>query len=165
MLSKLVSIDNFFKNPQKIVDMAQTLDYERSEVHPGKRSINLFTSHNPQHVEFAKYFAKRIADEVFFGINKFMIDIRFHKNDIYDNDKANVGWIHNDPVSFAGIVYLNKEISDFNLGTSTFLKNKKERKALKKSKGVYKADTIRLQHLQTFCMPPQLLNILLQLTL
>ena len=56
-----------------------------------------------------------------------MIDIRFHKNDIYDNDKANVGWIHNDPVSFAGIVYLNQEISDFNLGTSTFLKNKKER--------------------------------------
>ena len=127
MLSKLVSIDNFFKNPQKIVDMAQTLDYERSEVHPGKRSINLFTSQDPQHVEFAKYFAKRIADEVFFGINKFMIDIRFHKNDIYDNDKANVGWIHNDPVSFAGIVYLNEEISDFNLGTSTFLKNKKER--------------------------------------
>lgn len=113
-------VDNFFKNPQAVIDLGNSLEYYNNEAWPGLRTINLLEINNPLVVEFAKYFAKKIADEVFYGIKQFKIDIRFHKNEVYDVDEANYGWIHNDEIDFAGLVYLNKEESNMNTGTSIF---------------------------------------------
>jgi hypothetical protein len=72
---------------------------------------------------FAKFFAQRIKFDVFPGLQTFMLDIRFHVNETYDNSEANVGWIHADPSDLAGIVYLNPTEQSFFTGTSIFLKN------------------------------------------
>jgi len=111
--------DNFLVNPDKVVDLAGTLEFIPSEVHPGKRTENLFQI-NDTCREFATYFAKRIADDVFPGMYNMLIDIRFHMNDVYDDDICNKGWIHNDPASVAGVLYLNKDTRDIDTGTSMF---------------------------------------------
>ena len=112
--------DDFFINPWKVMHLGDTLEFKNDENWPGKRTINLFKTGDKDCIDFAKYFAKRIADEIFYGLSKFEIDIRFHKNDIYDVDEANYGWIHNDGVNFAGLVYLNQEQSNMDTGTSIF---------------------------------------------
>lgn len=119
-------IDNFFSNLQSIIDLGNSLDYYNDEAWPGLRTHNLLQINNSLAVEFAKFFAKKIADEVFYGLSKFEIDIRFHKNDIYDIDEANSGWIHNDNIDFAGLVYLNEEDPNMSTGTSIFDKTLSE---------------------------------------
>lgn len=113
-------IDNFFNNIQPIIDLGNSLEYHNNEAWPGLRTDNLLQINNPLAVEFAKFFAKNIADKVFYGLSKFEIDVRFHKNDLYDVDEANSGWIHNDDIDFAGLVYLNKEEPNMSTGTSIF---------------------------------------------
>lgn len=113
-------IDNFFDNPNAVIQLGKSLDYFNDVAWPGLRTKNLFQIDNEQAVEFAKFFAKKIADEVFYGLSKFQIDIRFHKNEIYDTEEANYGWIHNDEIDFAGLVYLNLEETSMYTGTSIF---------------------------------------------
>lgn len=113
-------IDNFFDNIQPIIELGNSLEYSNNESWPGLRTDNLLQANNSSAVEFAKFFAKNIADKVFYGLSKFEIDIRFHKNDLYDVDEANKGWIHNDDIDFAGLVYLNDEEPNMSTGTSIF---------------------------------------------
>jgi len=117
--------DNFFTNPYKIANIGNSLEYFHDETWPGVRTQNLFQSNNNELIEFAKYFTIRIAHDVLYGLNKFEIDIRFHKNDIYNVDEANFGWIHNDSAEIAGLVYLNQEPPSMLTGTSIFDKNNK----------------------------------------
>ena len=113
-------IDNFFINPRSVIELGESLEYSNDATWPGLRTKNLLQIDNEQAVEFAKFFAKKIADEVFYGLSKFQIDIRFHKNEVYDVDEANCGWIHNDEIDFAGLVYLNIEEPNMHTGTSIF---------------------------------------------
>lgn len=112
--------DNFFKNPMRVMQLGQSLNYYNDETWPGQRTDNLLHTENLEAIEFAKFFAKEIATTVFYGLSRFEIDIRFHKNDIYNNNEANFGWIHNDEIDFAGLVYLNMEQPNMNTGTSIF---------------------------------------------
>lgn len=113
-------IDNFFNDIQPIIDLGNSLEYHNNEAWPGLRTDNLLQINNTLAVEFAKFFAKNIADKVFYGLSKFEIDVRFHKNDLYNVDEANCGWIHNDDIDFAGLVYLNDEEPNMSTGTSIF---------------------------------------------
>ena len=112
--------DNFFINPDKVIDLGQQLSYNNHTSYPGKRSDNLFTIQDPNVHEFAKFFTKKIADTVLYGLEKFEIDIRFHYNDVYNNTEANYGWIHNDSVEYAGLVYLSNIPTSMNHGTSIY---------------------------------------------
>jgi|TARA_B110000971_G_C20007600_1_gene499934 hypothetical protein len=112
--------DTFFKNPGKIIELGDSLEFYNDEQWPGRRTRNLLEINNTVAIEFAKFFAKQIADKVFYGLSGFEIDIRFHKNDIYDHTEANNGWIHNDEIDFAGLVYLNIEDPSMHTGTSIF---------------------------------------------
>tara|TARA_E500000178_G_C17038341_1_gene764838 strand:- start:11109 stop:11786 length:678 start_codon:yes stop_codon:yes gene_type:complete len=114
--------DSFFANPFAVMQLADRLDYSNNQAYPGQRTENLFASQDKEVIEFGKHFAKRIADEIFYGLKKFEIDIRFHKNDVYDVEEANIGWIHNDDSNLAGLVYLNPEPSSMITGTSIFEK-------------------------------------------
>jgi hypothetical protein len=122
LAGSIICKNSFFNNPNKVLELAKRQTYEKSERYPGKRTINLLESFDPETKEFAVFFAKKIAREVFPGISKFVIHISFHINDLYSDDEANVGWIHNDDVTLAGLVYLNPNETSFNSGTSIFLK-------------------------------------------
>ena len=115
--------NNFFNNPEKVLELAKKLTYERSERYPGKRTINLLESTDTEAKNFAMFFARKIMKDVFPGISRFVTHISFHINDVYDNDTANTGWIHNDNVRLAGLVYLNPEERNFDTGTSIFIKH------------------------------------------
>jgi hypothetical protein len=119
--SKSVHVfDNFFKNPTKVMELGDRLIFESSEIWPGRRTKNLLEINDSDVVEFAKFFAKKLADEVFYGIKTFQLDLRFHKYDIYDVKEANCGWIHNDETNLAGLVYLNPAYASMKTGTSIF---------------------------------------------
>jgi len=119
----VVCKNNFFNNPDKILTLAQQQEYTKSDRYPGKRTINLLESTDTVTRDFAIFFAKKIALEVFPGICRFVTHISFHINEVYDDEFANSGWIHNDDVRLAGLVYLNPNESNFDSGTSIFLKH------------------------------------------
>ena len=118
----VVCKNEFFNNPDKVLELSKKQTYEKSERYPGKRTINLLESTDTETNNFAVFFAKKIAREVFPGISQFVIHISFHINELYDDADANVGWIHNDDVTLAGLVYLNPNEINFDSGTSIFLK-------------------------------------------
>ena len=122
----VVCKNEFFNNPDKVLELSKKQTYEKSERYPGKRTINLLESTDSETKEFAVFFAKKIAREVFPGISQFVIHISFHINELYSDDEANIGWIHNDDVTLAGLVYLNSNETNFNSGTSIFLKKDSE---------------------------------------
>lgn len=118
----LISKDNFFNNPDKVVELAQKQTYARAINFPGRRTNNLLESEDFATREFGVFFAKKLAREILCGINQFVIHISFHINDTFDDEDANQGWIHSDDVTLAGLVYLNKTENNFLNGTSMFNK-------------------------------------------
>ena len=122
LVGVIVCKNNFFNNPNKVSALAQRQEYTKSDRYPGKRTINLLESTDEETKNFAVFFAKKIAREVFPGISQFVIHISFHINEQYDDADANIGWIHNDDVTLAGLVYLNSNETNFDSGTSIFLK-------------------------------------------
>lgn len=122
----LICRDNFFNSPDKIVDLSHKQEYFRTIAFPGVRTENLLNSQDEETRNFALFFANKIKAEVFPGIHKFIIDIRFHINETYSIEEANVGWIHSDPSDLAGLVYLNRDEKNFFSGTSMFLKKTDE---------------------------------------
>lgn len=122
----LFSKDNFFRNPDKVAALAESQKYTKSAEYPGYRTSNLLESTDPVAKNFGLYFAQRLSKDVFPGIGKFLLDIRFHKNETYSEVEANYGWIHSDESEIAGLVYLNKHESNFDNGTSIFLKTSTE---------------------------------------
>lgn len=126
LAGSVVCKNNFFNNPDKVLALSKKQIYEKTERFPGRRTINLLESTDPDTKEFAVFFAKKIAREVFPRISEFVIHISFHMNELYPDDEANIGWIHNDDVTLAGLVYLNPKETNFSSGTSIFLKKQAE---------------------------------------
>jgi len=116
----MICKDNFFTNPDKVYELTKKQCYEKSPMYPGRRTQNLLECNDTETKNFALFFAKKLAQEIFPGISKFLIDIRFHINDDFKNDLLNSGWIHSDETNLAGIVYLNKTVNNFENGTSIF---------------------------------------------
>jgi hypothetical protein len=114
--------NDFFKNPYKVLELFNKQKFSRSPLYPGIRTENLFKINDKETQDFAIYFANRIKADVFPGIQKFMIDIRLHINDVYEDCDANQGWIHSDEANLAGIVYLTPGEINFSNGTSIFNK-------------------------------------------
>jgi hypothetical protein len=122
----VITKNNFFSNPEKVISLFNHQKFYSAENYPGKRTENLLESKNEEVRQFALYFAEKLAKEIFIGICRFMIDIRFHINSVYENDQVNQGWIHADDTDLAGVIYLTPDEIDFDSGTSIFLKNTQE---------------------------------------
>ena len=45
MIWPTLCVDNFFDEPNKVIELSKSLDYESSNVYPGKRSIDLHIHH------------------------------------------------------------------------------------------------------------------------
>jgi hypothetical protein len=113
MLWPFLSIDNFFNDPDEIVEYAKNLEYKQ-HVYPGGRSDCLST----------------IDPDFYVWINKKILTL------LYPNDKEKLyfkaathfqkvspgleydGWVHSDKAEFTCIIYLSKQNS---CGTSMFV--------------------------------------------
>ena len=107
--------DNFFKEPNKILDFSKTLSFEKSNYGNGYRTENL---HNLDKSLF-NYINLKIINNIYPSIGnvEFNASTHFEKNiiDICD------GWVHQDSNLITAIVYLNKEGT---YGTSIYQKKK-----------------------------------------
>ena len=124
-----VIVDDFFEDPDSIVEIASSLTYKPQEegVWPGVRSNLLSDSEDVKILRLFHYMGNRIFDlfgnkPKHWGVYTMFQKIQpFSKNKW---DKLNRGWVHYDgqdssPVKFAGIVYLNKN-ADRDTGTSVY---------------------------------------------
>ena len=109
-------IDNFFEDPDKVVDYANTLEYQQSVggKWPGKRSDNL----NRLNSELFQYTCNKIYGMFWpHGVQQCKTDIAFQYIEPYSFD--NQGWIHKDSSQFGGIIYLTKN-PEIGTGTSLY---------------------------------------------
>jgi hypothetical protein len=118
----IVCKNDFFKNPDKVLPLFDSQAYNKSVAFPGMRTDNLLESTDSNTKNFALLVAQKICDEVFPGIHKLMIDVRFHINQVYTDQETNHGWIHNDESELAGVVYMSKDEKSLDTGTSMFTK-------------------------------------------
>lgn len=122
MIYPVTIIDNFFSNPDAIVEMASGLEYLKTEDGrwPGKRTRPLHVINNSFH-----QFLSRKLISIFYDRlpNYFEMDETFQLIDPLAEDKwskENRGWIHTDaPSILGGIVYLTKD-PDPDTGTSIY---------------------------------------------
>ena len=121
----VLSIPNFFKEPDQIRDWALSLDYTPSKTGdwPGVRSkalheiddewANTFFSKI-----FSAYYNFHLGDDV-----RFNVQAHFQKLTPHENQKCNQGWTHMDNNTvLAGLVYLTPNASK-DAGTSLFTLN------------------------------------------
>jgi len=108
-------VDNFFKHPDEIVNLANTLDYkpEPKGMWPGKRSPELhLVAPAFKNIVCTKYLKLHLADKMIGS----RCDAYFQKIDA----KSGYGWVHNDtPLLHTTLIYLNKD-SNLNSGTSIY---------------------------------------------
>lgn len=125
MIPTVIS-DNFFPNPDKIVDFALSQEYfpDDSGRSPGKRTHQLYKLDS----DLFEYTINKILEVVSLEHSDcWEFDCGFQLIEPYTKDKydpKNKGWVHNDkPTLFGGIVYLNKNPEE-DTGTSIYdLKN------------------------------------------
>lgn len=122
----LIVKDDFFNNPNSVYELSLKQEYSKSEIYPGLRTENLLDSTDSDTRNFALFCAQRIKFDVFAELTSFMLDIRFHINEPFDDAAANTGWIHADPSDLAGLVYLTPNEESFDHGTSIFIKKSEE---------------------------------------
>tara|TARA_B100000287_G_scaffold34538_1_gene31889 strand:+ start:232 stop:864 length:633 start_codon:yes stop_codon:yes gene_type:complete len=109
-------IDNFFDDPDKVVEYANTLEFSSSETGrwPGKRSSKLHEVNR----ELFNYICSKIYNMFYpFGVSKYQVSMSFQYIEPYSFD--NKGWIHRDRNEFGGIVYLTKN-PEVGTGTSIY---------------------------------------------
>ena len=109
-------VDNFFDYPDKVIDFANTLEYNKSVDGrwPGKRSNFL----HEVNLELFYYTCSKIY-RIFYpnGVENYKISMLFQYIEPYSFD--NRGWIHQDTSQFGGIIYLTKE-PEVGTGTSLY---------------------------------------------
>ena len=116
----VVCRNNYFTNPEIIVELSKKVEYSGAEVYPGVRSGNLLASDISMVKDFAIWFANQLSVDVFPGITNYETAIYFHINEITNDPDVDHGWIHQDIGNLAGLVYLTEQESNFNTGTSIF---------------------------------------------
>lgn len=106
--------DNFFDDPDSIVNYANSLTYtQTSTIYPGVRSEDLHIINPDLYHEIANKFFKLFVSDQGFGYNGVMF---FQKLD----PGYKHGVVHKD-VGMTGIIYLNKQ-TEINCGTSIYNK-------------------------------------------
>jgi len=99
-------IDNFFKNPEKIVDLCKTCAFDKAPKGewPGVRSNLLseinFDLFNLFHIKIFALMYPNFYEEIYFNASTFFQKINGKK---YPHD----GWVHQDASQFTAILYLS----------------------------------------------------------
>ena len=117
-------VDNFFEQPDKIIDCSLNLEYGVSDdgSWPGVRSNFLHLVNQ----RLFEYISKKITYIFYDSYPTYNYSINFQKvNPFSDNqyDKKNCGWVHSDESNFGGVIFLTKN-PDEDTGLNIFnLKN------------------------------------------
>lgn len=120
MLYPTIQVQNFFKNPDEIVEYSKQLkfDYDSEGRWPGKRSDYLHKLNNP----FFGYLTRKIVSLIYpmtYHDISWTADSTFQS--IPANENTGEGWIHQDIYAeFTAIIYLSKHNR---CGTSIYKKN------------------------------------------
>jgi hypothetical protein len=117
----LICRDNYFEDPNAVVELSKSLNYSKSTYFPGRRTGNLLGFNEPIIKNFADWFANRISYDVFPGISMYELYLCFHINEPFTDPQYNKGWIHTDYGNLAGLVYLTEGEEHIDTGTSMFV--------------------------------------------
>jgi hypothetical protein len=117
-----ICIDNFFNDPDGVVDFAKSIEYPKSQKnYPGVRSaplhqINRDIFDSVCKKLFGMFYGPTIPDEIHWNV-----EMSFQRVDPFPNQELYYpdGWVHEDGKQLAGVIYLNK--NDINAGTSLFV--------------------------------------------
>tara|TARA_R100000329_G_scaffold142437_1_gene125875 strand:+ start:65 stop:688 length:624 start_codon:yes stop_codon:yes gene_type:complete len=108
-----ICCDNFFDEPDKIVDLSKTLSFHQTDKIRGLRSQALHEVNN----NFFKYVNWKIINNIYPGVGSIEFNAStFFQKSIQDNCD---GWVHEDKSWITSIIYLTKEGTS---GTSLFKK-------------------------------------------
>jgi len=135
----IIIIDNVFKNPQDIVEFAQSQKFFDRKDHPkesgsnwsGLRTLNVGDIDKSAFDKIVGELMISVLENSFGEISPFVIDINWNANiffhQLLGTDSYNDTWIHRDDSSqvYAGVVYL-KENPIPSSGTTVFINNKKQ---------------------------------------
>jgi len=116
----IMVIDDFFENPDEVVNFANSLEYEKDPNHswPGYRSKPLYYVNKNFYDLFCYKFFSLFVDVQNDSSIRWESSLFFQK---VSNEYGN-GWTHTDvPLQFTAIVYLNKNYT-LNSGTSIMAK-------------------------------------------
>ena len=124
-----IVVENFFDNPDSVVELTTKLDFfpaKERENWPGFRSKNLLITNKKLFEFICKKFVELYfnfcSDESAFDYED--VEILFHKFN-YKDEKEIKGLIHTDQRQLAGVIYLNKGVTDEDTGTSIYDKDNK----------------------------------------
>ena len=113
----ITCVDNFFDNPDEIVEFANSCKYKKSQdgSWPGERTEPLHIIN----VDFFKKLTMKIISLIYpMQTNNIQLMAKSHFQKIKGNDYENEGWVHDDRgFEFTSIIYLTK---DEDCGTSIF---------------------------------------------
>ena len=106
-------VDNFFDDPDSIVDLSRDLKYSPSEdgKWPGLRSDNL---HRIDYGLF-DFVCRKISHLFYPDCEGWTYHLSFQKVMPFSKnqyDKKNWGWIHKDKINFGGVIFLTKKPDD-----------------------------------------------------
>ena len=113
----LTVLDNFFDNPNSIVNWGLSLDYQQDTKHiyPGKRTEDLKFVHFP----FYKHVCDKVLSLFFENKVEYDVALKFQSIEKYQGR----GWIHQDPTIFTFLIYLHKETPEIDCGTTLWSLN------------------------------------------
>ena len=132
-------VDNFFDNPNSIVNWGLSLDYKSDPTNkwPGKRTENLKLIHP----YFHDYVCNKVLSLFFENKVEYDIALTFQLLENYQGK----GWIHQDPGVFTFIIYLSEENPKIDCGTTLWSLNPNLISPINSDKDYY-ALTSRLEH-------------------
>jgi len=112
--------NNFFKNPDSVVEYAKTLDYHKAKDYqnwPGVRTENM-------HIIDNTFFANVMLDilKPKYGINVRFNNSYLHFHKIRPGDTAKVSFHKDEDFDMAAVIYLSKDV-DIDNGTTLFNKD------------------------------------------
>ena len=113
-------VDNFFEDPDSIVDLSKNLQYSSSDDGrwPGFRSNYLHRIY-PRLFDFI---CTKITHLFYDTCKSWTYEMTFQKvNPFSENqyDKKNCGWVHSDEYNFGGVIFLTKNPDD-NTGVTIY---------------------------------------------
>ena len=106
-------VDNFFEDPDSIVDLSKNLQYSSSDDGrwPGSRSNYLHRIY-PRLFDFI---CTKITHLFYDTCKSWTYEITFQKVNPFSKnqyDKKNCGWVHSDEYNFGGVIFLTKNPDD-----------------------------------------------------
>jgi len=144
-----IVVDNFFDDPEALVEYGKSLPKEISEKSPGRRSKQLWAIDDVLHNVILQKVLSCYYDLDYVSLSWQKSDMSFHEIPRFSENKEDIinkGWIHQDgsvdvPTDVAGLIYLTPDI-DPDSGTSLWSLKKPDVKIKIQADSFYDPDRV-----------------------